>query len=349
MSDIFRETTGYRLSALVVGWTKESENLYKLMVQADGEYLQGVLSKTAVSSARDKAVEIEFRDGNWHVIKEMPAEVLAVEKKKPVTTKTTKKYCPGCGTHTEYVPPTKSAPKQKAKLRFAELLEKAHVRCIHLPERIDREMIMLEAFRRLGIEDRTDLFFTAIDGTKQKNKPNKMRAGNWGCALSKSMIMLEAAARKKPLLLLEDDVVINPQIHEIMDACLAELPNDWKVLYLGCVALEPHDTMPTKGIPKREKKGQYYEVLSNPNLNHALLIRDVNCLLELSKMLADPETYKRDEGRFTSDYAVAQYFAQKGIPMYGVAPAVAKQCATYSDNEKKVVNRKAIFKPITIP
>ena len=39
---------------------------------------------------------------------------------------------------------------------FAELLAEAHIRCIHLPERVDREMIMLEAFRRLGIAERSD-------------------------------------------------------------------------------------------------------------------------------------------------------------------------------------------------
>jgi organic radical activating enzyme len=101
--------------------------------------------------------------------------------------------------------------------------------------------------------------------------------------------------------------------------------------------------MPTKGMPKRERKGKWFEVISNANLNHALLIRDMDCLKELSEILAEPDSYKRDEGRFTSDYTIAQYFAHKGIPMYGVAPAVAKQCSTYSDNEKKVIERKATF------
>ena len=32
--------------------------------------------------------------------------------------------------------------------------------------------------------------------------------------------------------------------------------------------------------------------------------------------------------------------------MYGVTPAVAKQCTTYSDNEKKVILRQAAFNPI---
>ena len=227
--------------------------------------------------------------------------------------------------------------------RFAQFLSTAHIRCIHLPQRTDREMIMLEAFRRLRIHDRKDLFFTAIDG-KNSPVPNPgLRPGNWGCALSKSAIMCEAATANKPLLLLEDDVVVSPQVHAVMDACLAELPNDWNVLYLGSVALTPHDTMPTKGQPARKQKGKWYEVLANPNLNHAIMIRDANCLRELSHILADPKTYKRDEGRFTSDYTVAQYFAYKEIPMYGVVPAVAKQCETFSDNENKVVSRKEYF------
>ena len=229
--------------------------------------------------------------------------------------------------------------------RFAQLLANAHIRCIHLPKRIDREMIMLEAFRRLGISERKNLFFHAIDGNKPPLPNPGLRPGNWGCALSKSAVMQEAA-QKKPLLLLEDDVVISPQIHSIMDACLAELPKDWKVLYLGCVALDPHETMPTDGQPKRKQVGKWYEILANPNLNHAILIRDVECLKELSEILADPQTYKRDEGRYTSDYTVAQYFAYKGIPMYGVVPAVAKQCGTYSDNENKVIDRKADFKKL---
>ena len=249
------------------------------------------------------------------------------------------------GAWTQYVQPKENKPQTAGGFKkgaFAELLANAHIRCIHMPERIDREMIMQEAFRRLGIAGRKDLFFQAVDGAKQKNTSG-MRTGNWGCALSKAAIMKEAAERKRPLFLLEDDVVISPQVHEIMDSCLAELPADWKVLYLGYVALEPHETMPTKGLPKRDKKGKWHEILANANLNHALLIRDTKSLLELSQILADPETYKRDEGRFTSDYTVAQYFAHKGIPMYGVVPAVAKQCTTYSDNEKKVINRKAMF------
>jgi len=248
----------------------------------------------------------------------------------------------------QYVTQKTKPPKREMddqKQTFTELLAKAHIRCIHMPDRTDREMIMQEAFRRLGIADRQNLFFNAIDGTKQNHKPN-MRPGNWGCALSKAAIMKEAADQEKPLLLLEDDVVISPQIHQIMDACLAELPDDWKVLYMGCVALEPHKTMPTKGMPKREKKGKWYEVLANANLNHALIIRDTHCLSELSKILADPNTYNKDEGRFTSDYTVAQYFAHKDIPMYGVVPTVAKQCTTYSDNENKVVHRKAAFDTI---
>jgi len=208
-------------------------------------------------------------------------------------------------------------------------------------------MIMYEAFRRLDIADKKDLFFTAIDGNKPPvPKPAGMRVGNWGCALSKSAVMQEAIAQNKPLLLLEDDVVIHPQIHNIMHNCLRELPDDWKILYLGCKALDPHATMRTHGQQKREVVGKWHEVLANPNLNHAIIIRDTNCLAELAEILADPATYNRDEGRFTSDYTVAQYFAHKGIPMYGVVPAVAKQCAIYSDNENKVVHRNATFQKI---
>ena len=237
--------------------------------------------------------------------------------------------------------------RQKPKYsRFVELLVNTHVRCIHLPHRIDREMIMFEAFRRLGIADRQDLFFNAIDGNKSPVPNPGMRPGNWGCALSKSVIMAEAVAQNKPLLLLEDDVVINPQIHTIMDNCLSELPEDWRVLYLGCAAIEPHDTMPTKGQPVRQVKGKWHEILANPNLNHAVLIRDVSCLKELSEILADPETYRREEGRWTSDYTMAQYFAHKGIPMYGVVPIVAEQCGSYSDNVQEVVKRNAVFKPM---
>ena len=206
---------------------------------------------------------------------------------------------------------------------------------------------MLEAFRRLGIADRQDLFFPAIDGKNPPvPKPDLLRHGNWGCALSKSAVMAEAAAMGKPFLMLEDDVVINPQIHTIMDACLAELPQDWKILYLGCVALDPHDSMRTKGQPKREVKGNHYEILANPNLNHAILFRDTTCLKELSTYLADPVTYNRAEGRYASDYAVAHFFANKGIRMYGVMPMVAKQCGSYSDNVDKVVERNAMFEPM---
>ena len=205
---------------------------------------------------------------------------------------------------------------------------------------------MLEAFRRLKIADRQNLFFPAIDGKKVQNPIRMPGSGTWGCALSKSAIMAEAAAMNKPLLMLEDDVVIHPQIHSIMDACLAELPPDWNILYLGHVALEPHDAMLTRGQPKRIVKGNYYEILANPNLNHALLIRDITCLKELSTYLADPATYNREKGRYASDYAVAHYFANNSIPMYGVIPTVAKQCGSYSDNVDKVVERHAMFEPV---
>jgi GR25 family glycosyltransferase involved in LPS biosynthesis len=206
---------------------------------------------------------------------------------------------------------------------------------------------MLEAFRRLGIAERPNLFFTAIDGkVDTANIPHNMKKGTWACARSMAAVMVEAAERKKPLLVLEDDVVIHPQIHSIMDAVLAELPVDWKVLYLGYVALEAHEKMPTKVLPKSTKIGKWTELLANPNLNHAFIIRDVDCLTELSTLLSDPATYDYSEGYYASDYAIAQYFSRKGIPMYGVSPNVASQCGTYSDNDEKFVYRPAIFNPI---
>ena len=225
---------------------------------------------------------------------------------------------------------------------FADFLASAHIRCMHLTRRTDREAGMHEAFQRLGIENRPELFFSAVDGKNLSVTNPGLRPGNWGCALSKAAVMKEAALLNKPLVLLEDDIVIHPQVHGIMSACLAELPKDWKVLYLGYIALDPREGMQTYGQPNNNKQGKFYGVLAHPNLNHALIIRDIDCIKELSVRLADPETYLQNK-KFASDYQVAWYFANKGIPMYGVIPMVAEQYGSFSDNQDKFIGRTFNF------
>ena len=210
---------------------------------------------------------------------------------------------------------------------------------------------MLTALQQLGVGE--ECVFEAIEGCEHPNRA--IPSGNWCCALSKSAVMSEAVQLKKPLFLLEDDIVVRnkvivsydngktAQIHDLfpfVEECLQQLPKDWKILYLGYYALDAYPTMKNYRSDCRVPIGKHVEKLANPNLNHAVFIRDIDCLAELSSLLKKPDSYDRKQGRYASDFVIAHYFANKDIPMYGITPNVILQYSGYSDTLKKEVNKQ---------
>lgn len=63
-----------------------------------------------------------------------------------------------------------------------------------------------------------------------------------GCFLSHKDCWKIAASSTTPTLILEDDAVFHPSLHQYLPYAMAELPLTWDILYVGCFTCE-HETL----------------------------------------------------------------------------------------------------------
>ena len=97
-----------------------------------------------------------------------------------------------------------------------------------------------------------------FQGIEDLNNPNKsfglsLTQGAIGCAVSHKTIWEEVAKTEKNLvLILEDDAVILPGFTQKISDIIAELPDEWDILYLGSgqhtaeKRLSPHLARPSR-------------------------------------------------------------------------------------------------------
>ncbi|HEX4964110.1 MAG TPA: glycosyltransferase family 25 protein [Thermoanaerobaculia bacterium] len=113
-----------------------------------------------------------------------------------------------------------------------------HRICINLDRRPERWRRMQGRFARLGLDpvERSP----AIDGGRIALPPGwPGRPGAYGCLLSHLGVV--ERARKlgwSRVLIFEDDVLFSDRLHEEYSAAVAGLPDDWEVLYFGCLHRE---------------------------------------------------------------------------------------------------------------
>jgi hypothetical protein len=101
---------------------------------------------------------------------------------------------------------------------------------LNLSRRQDRRERCGEVFAALGWEVQRQ---AAVDARRLKPGHGFHSAGRYAHALSTRMILRRAAlARAEAVLIMEDDIVVPPDLNARL-AALA-LPEDWAVLYLGC-------------------------------------------------------------------------------------------------------------------
>jgi glycosyl transferase family 25 len=124
-----------------------------------------------------------------------------------------------------------------------------YIRCINLDQRPDRWTRLQTRFAEhdIGKVER----FSAIDGNSQKIPDTWIQSkGAYGCLSSHIEIVREAQAKRHQyVLIFEDDVVLAADFIQQFNRYIAEVPDDWDMLFLGGL----HQTSPqtvTKNIVK---------------------------------------------------------------------------------------------------
>jgi hypothetical protein len=114
----------------------------------------------------------------------------------------------------------------KLKLTFNEVFDKVIV--INLAKRPDR---MAQIKEQLDAHKITFERFEAIDGQELGI------TGVAACALSHREV-IEQYKDCQSLFIFEDDAELHPNFEQLWDVFIANLPDDWQMLYLGCNRIE---------------------------------------------------------------------------------------------------------------
>jgi hypothetical protein len=116
---------------------------------------------------------------------------------------------------------------------------------INLPERKDRRKAIVGELERVGMPlsaGKVELF----PAVKPQDKLKFPSIGALGCFMSHYRILSDAIKRKlNNVLIVEDDLLISPQLMENWKALRSELNSqDWGIVYLGHVEEVPDDCPP---------------------------------------------------------------------------------------------------------
>jgi len=111
--------------------------------------------------------------------------------------------------------------------------------CLNLDRRPDRRLRAWEQFRREGLTvERLSAPDAAEMGIAQPRGYSK--AGPRACAVAHRLAWREARRRGvSAVLVFEDDVVLAESFRHKLEAWLAVVPHDWRLLYLGGVFRDP--------------------------------------------------------------------------------------------------------------
>lgn len=117
-----------------------------------------------------------------------------------------------------------------------------HKLCINLERRPDRWKRMQARFRQFGIDPIVRL--PAIDSRKIAIPSDwKYLPGTYGCKESHILAVNRARHQRWPsVLILEDDVVFDPELSQNFGRYAMQVPGDWDMLFFGCI----HDGEPVR-------------------------------------------------------------------------------------------------------
>jgi GR25 family glycosyltransferase involved in LPS biosynthesis len=112
---------------------------------------------------------------------------------------------------------------------------------INLPHREDRRIKALAECEKIGLFPQV---FPAINGGVEKtpyHNPHDIPGIQWNsgaAALNMTTVRILEDAKKNnyaSILILEDDVEFHPQINQIVDENIQDVPDDWEMLLFGCM------------------------------------------------------------------------------------------------------------------
>ena len=232
-----------------------------------------------------------------------------------------------------------------SNMPIEDFLKNCLIQVSHFKRRKDRVPFIADIFKSLNIDNYQNCLVEPILPSGQllasftNHNFTNIKAG-LSIALTKAACMTRAIEANKPLFFLEDDAVLAPDFLTKLNEAILELPDDWKVFYLGW-----RDDHRPNEIPQDIKRlfqfdiGRFskIKVLTYPWLNHALIIRCQKCLNDLRSYILDPATYRKPF-MLASDRAIYRYLIENRIAMYGASPKLAVQAIGYSDHLEKEFN-----------
>jgi len=199
------------------------------------------------------------------------------------------------------------------------------VLCINLERRQDRFDRCRDLFQRLDIPAR---FIDAVDASELEHECSFFgSSARYACLVSHFMALKYAADHcEKAVLILEDDIDINPFFRMILES--VDVPITAKVLFLG----GSHRRGPVRA------GGSLYK-LSWTLDNHAYIVKH-RAISEVMRYMADPApvdgsrsmTLRGAGGCLNKDVLFARMQEQGDV--YGICPALVWQISGRSDNTR---------------
>jgi hypothetical protein len=124
-----------------------------------------------------------------------------------------------------------------ARVRFGEMFP--HRVCINLDRRPERWERMQARFAEVGL-GAVERFPAVEGGDLQLPADWPESAGAYGCLQSHLAVVRQARAQgRESVLIMEDDVLFAPGFHEEFVERVRGLPDDWDMLFFGCLHHDP--------------------------------------------------------------------------------------------------------------
>ena len=191
---------------------------------------------------------------------------------------------------------------------------------VNLSTRSDRRILTEEQLRLVGLSAKRQ---QGIQSRFVRDSRGFYNDRRYACSLAKRIAIRRAKlSRSRALLLLEDDVVFHPDLHERLSAI--ELPTDWQLFFLGCCHIEP-PTIFSEGLVRGTRMIG----------NHAVIIRDSSYGAVIAALSGSGRGSVRQYGG--SDLRLAELHAK--LPMYCCYPNLAWQRDGFSDISRVSVRR----------
>ena len=189
--------------------------------------------------------------------------------------------------------------------------------CLNLEKRTDRKDICDSIFKKFNLNVE---YFNAVDGTTLPQR-GKITPGHRGCCMSHKKIFEYILSNNwENVLILEDDVEFDDNLHLLFEQYYNEVPLDWQLLYFG----GNHNSLTPKLVSAHVHR------LVKTYTTHCYAVKR-NIIPLLLQEFSDNKIYDGEVDVHLSNI-------QKLVPCYGFIPALAWQRKDFSDIENKIVD-----------